>query len=101
MQQVVTVQRYCGVTESGDPGYATEKLEFCARVEFKRSVVVNAQGENVVSDNVIYTGDEIGYRDRIWLPGKSVSDVRQSRWAKEVRMHPDENGDPHHYEVFV
>lgn len=100
MNQEVYVSRYIGMTDFGDPEYS-EPESISARVEPKRSITYSQTGEQVVSDYKIYCLDRISLSDRVWLPGKDLSDVRESRTVKDIFEGIDEDGTTSHFEVSV
>lgn len=62
-----TRKQRTGVSSKGDPQYGAATT-FKARVEKKRAVIKQANGEEVQTQYVLATTTAIAYDDKIWLP---------------------------------
>lgn len=68
---VVSTDAY-GKTTYGAP------VARAVRVEAKRKMVTNADGEESVSEHRLWCTDAIALTDRVWLPGANQSDAEAS-----------------------
>jgi hypothetical protein len=104
--QTIWVAPSTGTAGSGDPTYGAAVM-VSARVEKRRKVVVNAAGDEVNSDTLIFTDlspsalTTIEEHDRVWLPGENPADPTLARLPLKIDKHPDEDGTLHHFEVSV
>ena len=92
----ITVEPYASQDNYGAASYGEAKA-IRARVEMGPKVVVNANGEEVVSSARVYVGAAVGVRDRITLPEDAPM-----RQPPIIRVDPvrDENG-IHHWEIYT
>lgn len=101
MAQTIHIQHMDGSTEYGDPQYSFDFVEAKARVEKKRTIVSDANGEQVASDWAVYTQTEVNLLDRVWLPGTDRTKASEARLPKQVMRGTDEDGSTTHYEVMI
>ena len=67
----ISAQRYLGRDSNGDPSFADAETAMC-RVEYTRANVINAQGEQVVS--------EIRLFSEIEIPAGSLVTIKGLEW---------------------
>lgn len=98
--QTLSIAKPTGKSDFGELAYGAPST-FLARQENRRTVVVNADGDEVVSDYQIYTEQDVDTHDRIWLEGDDDSDATLARLPKRVVREPDVDGSLSHFEVAV
>ncbi len=76
----ITVKRMTGVDTSGQPTYGDAETVKC-RVERNMKKIVDASGQEIMSDAQIALAEEVGLQDRIWLPGADTDKTEESRTA--------------------
>lgn len=64
-----------GYDDTGSPLY-DEPVSIPCRIEYDRRVVKDYKGNEVVSERVLYTEQEIGPNDAIVLDGKDIPVIR-------------------------
>lgn len=67
-----------GYDDTGSPLY-DEPASISCRIEDDRRVVKDSKGNEVVSERVLYTEQEIGPNDAIVLDGKDISVIRVAK----------------------
>lgn len=85
----------------GNPSFENQR-EIRARIKHKVTRVVNASGDEVVSDTVFVTEDKVTYDNLIWLEGTNTSDVSQSVYPKTIESGSKLSDPTHfHYKVYL
>lgn len=76
-------------------------VPLAARVEFKVTLVMGADGEQKTTSHHIVTESEILLTDRLWLDGDSTSDATKARIPLSIGRAINEDGTVSHYETYV
>jgi hypothetical protein len=63
-----------------------------ARVEPKRKLVRNSNGDEVLSSHVVYTAAAIVVSDQVWFPGENTSDANKARRPLAIDEYVDGDG---------
>lgn len=100
-QTIAVASQFGSPSDFGELSYAAPTTGIAARVERRRTVTVNDDGDEIFSDTMIYTETDIGEHDRVWLPGIDSGDDTLARLPKAVERVPDEDGSISHFEVAV
>lgn len=74
----ITVAAPSGVSNYGDPTFGASST-LAARVQSKRQIIKARDGEEIISDHVIYTANAIAPDSRVWLPGDDTGDANEAR----------------------
>lgn len=91
MRDTITVESFAGVDIYGGPLPGRKRQVKC-RLEHKLQKIVDAAGQEIMSDHEIATLQTIGLLDRIWLPGKDTNDDTQARTPHNVAQATDKFG---------
>ena len=82
MREPLMFKRYTGSTKTGSPIYKDAPVTVYGRLQFQRSLVVGRDGEQVVSEAVLYLTGPVGlhdlflYQDKEW-PIISVAEKKR------------------------
>lgn len=94
---VLTVASVASTDATGKPTLGPKRT-IRARVEARRQLVRNAQGEDAVATHRIFTLDPVALTDRVWLPGYPTTEDG-ARTPLAVKADPDFDGTRVLYEV--
>lgn len=72
-----------------------------ARIEPGAREIRNAEGVVIEVTTVLYTHDEIGRDEFVWLPGTDTTDISEARTPQRVIDVPDATGGDNAYEVHL
>ncbi len=100
MRDTITVESTPGVDVYGQaiPG---KKRQVKCRLEHKLQKVVDASGQEIMSNHEIATLQNISLLDRIWLPGSDTKDATQARTPHNVAVATDKFGHTTLWMVFL
>ena len=90
-KDTITVKRMTGVDNAGQPTYGDAETVKC-RVERTLKKIVNADGQEVMSDAQIALAETVGLQDRIWLPGQDTTKVEEARTAHNYQEATSKDG---------
>lgn len=91
MSDTITVERFSGVDVYGQP-LSGHKRQVKCRLEHKLQKIVDASGQEIMSNHEIGTLENISLLDRIWLPGTNTNDPTQARTPHNVAQATDKFG---------
>ena len=88
-----------GVNDNAEPTYGTPVAVAC-RCEPKLQKIIDAAGQEVISDHQVVTLEEIGLQDAVWLPGADTEDPTAARMPLRTQQAVDKAGRPCFWESF-
>lgn len=90
-KQTVTYKSVTGRDQYRAPTYGAANTAQ-ARVEPKRKLIRDAQGNEVVSTHVVYTAAAVVITDIIWIPGEDTADTKKARRPIAIDEYVDGDG---------
>ena len=100
LKDTITVAPMTGVDSYGQPQYGEQYTIKC-RVEDKLQKVVNASGQEVMSNTEIACLESIGLQDHIWLPGADTTKPEQARMPLNVHQARNKSGSLELFAVYM
>jgi hypothetical protein len=99
LTQTIHVAAMAGANANAEPTYGTP-LPVACRSEAKFQKIIDASGQEVMSDHQVVTLEEIGPQDAVWLPGADTADPTAARMPLRTQQAVDKAGRGRFWEVF-